>query len=240
MEIRPAIDIIEGKCVRLTQGDYDRKTVYNEDPLEVALEFEGEGLTHLHLVDLDGAKASHIVNYNILERIATKTNLSIDFGGGIKTMEDARIAFESGAMQITGGSLAVKNPAMFSQLLEKYGADAVILGADAKDGKIAVGGWLETTDADVYEFVQSYADKGVKYVISTDIAKDGAMQGPSFELYQTMLEKTPTAFVIASGGVTSMDDLEQLSAIGCGGAIVGKAIYEGAIDLKTLARTFVN
>ena len=236
MRIIPAIDIIEGKCVRLSKGDYATKKVYNEDPLEVAQQFEGAGLSYLHLVDLDGAKAKHIVNWKVLEKLATKTQLKIDFGGGIKSDEDLRIAFECGARQITGGSIAVKDPAKFSSWITAYGPEKIILGADANEGKIAASGWQEASELEVEKFIQDYVEKGIDYVISTDIAKDGMLEGPSFGLYQSILEKLPDLKLIASGGVSSMDDLEKLREQKLEGAIVGKAIYEGNIKLTELEK----
>ena len=236
MRIIPAIDLIEGKCVRLSKGDYATKKIYNEDPLEVALQFEDAGLQYLHLVDLDGAKEQHIVNWKVLERLANKTNLKIDFGGGIKSDEDLRIAFECGARQITGGSIAVKEPVKFASWITAYGADKIILGADALDGKIAVSGWQEPTDEKIEDFISEYALKGIEYVISTDISKDGMLEGPSFELYVSTLEKLPDLKLIASGGVSSVDDLIKLKEKGLEGAIVGKAIYEGFIRLGDLSK----
>lgn len=234
MRIIPAIDIIEGKCVRLSKGDYDTKKIYNEDPLEVAQQFEDAGLQYLHLVDLDGAKAKHIVNWKVLEKLASKTQLKIDFGGGIKSDEDLRIAFESGAKQITGGSIAVKEPVKFASWITAYGPEKIILGADAMDGKIAVSGWQEESDLEIESFIQDYVAKGIEYVISTDISKDGMLEGPSFELYQSILAKLPDIKLIASGGVSNMDDLVKLKEQGLEGAIVGKAIYENRISLKEL------
>ncbi|MEM1124427.1 MAG: 1-(5-phosphoribosyl)-5-[(5-phosphoribosylamino)methylideneamino]imidazole-4-carboxamide isomerase [Bacteroidota bacterium] len=234
MQIIPAIDIIEGKCVRLTQGDYNQKKIYNEDPLEVAKKFEGEGIERLHLVDLDGAKAKHIVNWHVLEKIATKTNLKIDFGGGLKTDKDAEIAFNSGALQITGGSIAVKDRPTFEGWLEKYGSEKIILGADVKDEQIAISGWQETTDLNLFDFLKGYIEKGIKYIICTDIAKDGLLQGTSVTLYQKIRDQFPDLQLIASGGVTSMKDVEDLIEIDCYGAIIGKAIYEGNLTLKEL------
>ncbi len=234
MRIIPAIDIIEGKCVRLSKGDYNTKKIYNEDPLEVAQQFEDAGLLYLHLVDLDGAKAKHIVNWKVLEKLATKTSLKIDFGGGIKSDEDLRIAFESGAKQITGGSIAVKEPVKFSSWITAYGSEKIILGADAMDGKIAVSGWQEESDLEIEAFIQDYVQKGIEYVISTDISKDGMLEGPSFELYQSIQKKLPDLKLIASGGVSSIDDLVKLKEQGLEGAIVGKAIYEGFIQLEDL------
>jgi len=234
MRIIPAIDIIDGKCVRLSKGDYNTKIIYNENPLEVAKEFEAHGIEYLHLVDLDGAKSSKIVNYKILEQIATQTNLKIDFGGGLKADSDLKIAFESGANQITGGSIAVKNREVFEKWIQVYGSDKIILGADANNEKIAVSGWLEDSDEDLIPFIQDYQSKGIQYVICTDIAKDGMLQGPSFDLYAKILEQTPGINLIASGGISTFDELPKLAEIGCEGTIIGKAIYEGKISLKQL------
>lgn len=236
MRIIPAIDIIDGKCVRLSQGDYDTKKIYNEDPVEVAKEFEAHGISYLHLVDLDGAKSKHIVNYKVLESIAHQTSLKVDFGGGLKSDEDLKIAFESGANQVTGGSIAVKNPQTFYSWLKKYGAEKIILGADAKDEKIAVSGWQESSDKELLPFIENYFEQGVKYVICTDISKDGMLQGPSTELYKKILGKLPELKLIASGGIATFDDLPQLQVIGCEGAIIGKAIYEGRVSLKQLEK----
>lgn len=235
MRIIPAIDIIEGKCVRLTKGDYATKKIYNENPVEVAKEFEDNGIEYLHLVDLDGAKSQHIVNYKILEQIASKTNLKIDFGGGLKSNDDLRIAFNSGATQITGGSIAVKNPEIFTGWLTKYGADKIILGADCINRKIATHGWLETSQVDVVDFIKEYEKIGIKNTICTDVAKDGMLQGASVELYKEILSKSGIN-LIASGGVASIDDLIELKEIGCEGTILGKAIYEGYISLKELQK----
>ena len=234
MRIIPAIDIIDGNCVRLSKGDYNTKKIYNENPLEVAKQFEAHGITHLHLVDLDGAKSKHIVNHKILEQIATKTALKVDFGGGLKTDEDLRIAFESGASQITGGSIAVKNPDTFKSWLSKFGSDKIILGADAHHRKIAISGWLEESDDDVVEFINAYQKEGVSYVICTDISKDGMLEGPSFDLYQEILASTPDLKLIASGGISTFDELPKLAEMGCEGTIIGKAIYENRISLKQL------
>lgn len=236
--IIPAIDIIDGKCVRLSQGDYAQKKIYNEHPLEVALQFEDAGVRRLHLVDLDGAKAGKVINWKVLETIASKTSLVIDFGGGIKSEHDVEVVFSSGAALATIGSLAVKDADLFNQLIQNFGAHKFFLGADVKDEKIAVGGWLEQTDVWVYDFINQYKTKGLKHVFCTDIAKDGMMQGPSVELYKNILRECPGIELTASGGVTNIDDLHQLKAIGCAGAIVGKAIYEGNIaiaDLKQFA-----
>lgn len=236
IEIIPAIDLIDGKCVRLSQGDYDRKTVYNENPLEVAKMFEDVGITRLHLVDLDGAKAKHIVNHKVLELISTKTKLIIDFGGGLKSDEDLEIAFNSGAQMVTGGSIAVKEKDTFLLWLEKYGSEKIILGADAKDGNIAVSGWLETTELPVVEFISDYNKKGITKVISTDISRDGMLTGPSFELYQEILDKLPDVEIIASGGIATMNDILKLAEMGVPGVITGKAIYENKISLKEIEK----
>lgn len=237
MEIIPAIDIIDGKCVRLTQGDYAQKTIYNEHPLEVARQFEDSGLKRLHLVDLDGAKAGAVKNWKVLEQIASKTAMVIDFGGGIKRGQDLDIVFDSGAALATIGSMAVKDEAGFVQWLDQYGADRFLLGADVKDEKIAVSGWLETTDVWIYDFIEKYLGHGVKQLFCTDVSKDGKLEGPSLELYKNILGKFPGLHFIASGGVSKMEDLNQLAQIGCSGVIVGKAIYENRITLKEL-RTF--
>ncbi len=234
MRLIPAIDIIEGKCVRLSKGDYSTKIIYNENPLEVAKEFEAHGIKYLHLVDLDGAKSSHIVNHKILEQIATKTSLKIDFGGGLKSDEDLKTAFNSGANQITAGSIVIKNPDIFLSWLQKFGPEKIILGADANKEKIAVSGWLEESNQEVIPFIQKYQKQGVKYVISTDIAKDGMLQGPSFALYKKMLSKIENINLIASGGISHFDELQKLQDIGCEGTIIGKAIYENRISLKQL------
>ena len=240
MRIIPAIDIIKGKCVRLSKGDYATKIIYNENPLEVAKMFEAHGIQFLHLVDLDGAKASHIVNHKVLENIASKTNLSIDFGGGLKSDDDLHIAFESGANQITGGSIAVKNPTIFKSWLQKYGADKIILGADANNEKVAVGGWLEESDKELLPFIQNYVNEGVSYVICTDISKDGMLQGPSFELYQKILKKIPNVKLIASGGISTFEELPKLDEMGCEGTIIGKAIYEHKISMKEIENYILN
>ena len=238
MQIIPAIDIIDGKCVRLTQGDYTQKTIYNENPLEVALEFESIGITRLHLVDLDGAKLGKVVNYKVLETIASKTKLSIDFGGGIKTDEDIDTVFNYGADLATIGSIAVKNKALFFSWIKKYGTQKIFLGADVKNEKIAVGGWFETTDISIYDFIKENINEGVQQVFCTDISKDGLLQGPSIDLYKNIIEKFPSINLTASGGVANSSDLVELKAIGCSGAIVGKAIYEGRISMNEL-KTFI-
>lgn len=251
MRIIPAIDIIEGSCVRLSKGDYSTKKVYNEDPLDVAKSFEAHGIQYLHLVDLDGAKSKHIVNYKVLEQIASKTSLKIDFGGGLKTDEDLRIAFNSGADQITGGSIAVKNRQTFLKWLSGFGPAKIILGADAMDEKIAVSGWQESSAEELIPFIQGYQKEGIQYVICTDISKDGMLEGPSLELYKKILQKTsqaktsldlsdsedkqtPGIKLIASGGIAQYEDLFTLRDLGCEGAIIGKAIYENRISLKQL------
>ncbi len=234
MQIIPAIDIIDGKCVRLTQGDYEQKTIYNENPLEVALEFESIGIKRLHLVDLDGAKLGKVINYKVLEKIASKTNLSIDFGGGIKTDDDIETVFNYGADLATIGSIAIKNKPLFYSWIKKYGAEKLFLGADVKGDKIAVGGWLETTDVSIYDYIEEYLKEGIKYVFCTDISKDGLLQGPSNELYKNIITKFPQLNLTASGGVSQLSDLNELKKIGCSGAIIGKAIYEGRITMNQL------
>ncbi|TAJ66157.1 MAG: 1-(5-phosphoribosyl)-5-[(5-phosphoribosylamino)methylideneamino]imidazole-4-carboxamide isomerase [Chitinophagaceae bacterium] len=234
MQIIPAIDIIDGKCVRLTQGDYDQKTIYHSNPLEVARQFEDAGLQRLHLVDLDGAKAGAIKNWKVLEAITEATSLVVDFGGGIKTEEDLKVVFHSGAAFATIGSLAVKNETLFVEWLQKYGAEKFLLGADVKGEKIAVGGWLETTDIDIYAFIEKYMGYGISQLFCTDVSKDGKLEGPSLELYQHIIHRFPELIFIASGGVATLEDLEELKLIGCCGAIVGKAIYENRITLTEL------
>jgi phosphoribosylformimino-5-aminoimidazole carboxamide ribotide isomerase len=234
MRLIPAIDIIDGKCVRLSKGDYTTKKIYNENPLEVAKEFENHGIEYLHLVDLDGAKSKHIVNHKVLEQIATYTALKIDFGGGLKTDEDLHIAFESGAVQITGGSIAVKDRVTFMRWLEKFGNEKIILGADANNEKIAINGWREESEEDLVPFILNYQKEGVTYVICTDISKDGMLQGPSFDLYKKILKKIPKIKLIASGGISCFDELPKLANLGCEGTIIGKAIYEERISLKQI------
>lgn len=236
IEIIPALDIIGGKCVRLTQGDYGRKTVYGDDPVEVARRFADAGLRRLHVVDLDGAKAQHIINYNVLERIVARTALEVDFGGGLKSDDDLRIAFECGASMVTGGSIAVKSPAVFASWIVRYGGDRIILGADVRDGKIAVGGWQETTEQDLMPFVEEYMRQGICKVICTDIGRDGMLGGPAIDLYRAMLEEQPGLYLIASGGVGALAHIEQLAQAGVPAVIVGKAIYEGRIPLDGLTR----
>lgn len=238
IEIIPAIDIIDGKCVRLSQGDYQQKTVYNENPLEVAKMFEAVGLKRLHLVDLDGAKAHHIVNQKVLENIATNTNLVIDFGGGLKSDEDLKIAFESGASMVTGGSIAVKSPEIFLRWIEKFGAEKIILGADAKNEMIAVTGWQESTGTDIFTFIKDWHSKGILKIISTDISRDGMLQGAATELYKKILLSVPGTYLIASGGVSSMADILELQNAGIPAVITGKAIYEGRITMEEI-REFI-
>lgn len=236
MNIIPAIDIIDGKCVRLTEGDYSQKKIYNEHPLEVAKQFEDAGLTRLHLVDLDGAKAGKVQNWKVLETVAGKTGLTIDFGGGIKTEKDVRIVFDSGAALATVGSIAVKDEETFCNWLHLFGPDKFLLGADVKEEKIAVGGWLETTTIWIYDFIEKYVEKGITQLFCTDVSKDGKLEGPSTTLYKNIVERFPSLHFIASGGVSSLYDLEELEKIGCSGAIVGKAIYENRISLDELKR----
>lgn len=233
MRIIPAIDIIDGKCVRLSKGDYNTKKIYNENPVEVAKEFEDFGIKHLHLVDLDGAKSKHIINKKVLENIAKETSLQIDFGGGLKTLEDIEIAFNSGAKQITVGSIAVQNPEFCLELIEKYGSEKIILGADCENRKIKTSGWFEESNENVIDFILNYQKKGIKNVICTDISKDGMLQGASTKLYQEILDKT-TIQLIASGGISCIEDVYKMKEIGCSGTIIGKAIYEGRIKLKEL------
>ena len=244
MRIIPAIDIIDGKCVRLTKGDYSTKKIYNENPLEVAKEFEASGIEFLHVVDLDGAKASQIMNYKVLEQIASNTNLKIDFGGGLKSNKDLEIAFNSGANQITGGSIAVKNSDIFESWIEKYGAQKIILGADfypdSVGGKIAINGWQEESTLELIPFIKGYQEKGIQYVICTDISKDGMLQGPSFDVYKEILTEVKNVKLIASGGISTFDELPRLAENGCEGVIIGKAIYEEKISLKQLEQYILN
>ncbi len=253
MRVIPAIDIIEGKCVRLSKGDYATKKIYNENPLEVARAFEDHGAEFLHLVDLDGARARQIINYDILEQIASRTSLKIDFGGGLNSEEDLEIAFNSGAKQITGGSIAVRRPEVFLDWLGRFGPEKIILGADAKDEKVAISGWQEETALDLIPFIEAHQKKGIRYVICTDISKDGMLEGPAEKLYQKIIDKTkinktiigmsgvqdeevPGIKLIASGGISCLEDLQGLKRIGCDGAILGKAIYENKIGLKELEK----
>ncbi len=236
IEIIPAIDMIEGKCVRLTQGDYATRKVYNEDPLEVAKAFEDAGIRRLHVVDLDGAKAGHIVNYRVLEKLAGHTSLVIDFGGGLKQTKDVEIAFDCGAQMVTGGSIAVKDPETFTAWIARFGSERIILGADAKDRRIAISGWEEATDAELLPFIQKYREQGIEKVICTDISRDGMLEGPAVDLYKEILEAVPEIYLIASGGVSSIADIEKLAEANVPAVIFGKALYEGRITLKELER----
>lgn len=236
IEIVPAIDIIGGKCVRLTKGDYNDVKSYSDNPVDMAKRFADAGCRRLHLVDLDGAKANHIVNYSTLEKIAIATDMTVDFGGGVKSDEDISIAFDSGAQMVTGGSVAVKNAALFESWLQRYGAEVIILGADANNRKIATSGWLATSDLDVVDFIKDYARKGVRKVISTDISVDGTLTGPSLNMYRDILSSQPEVYLIASGGVSSMDDVTELNGLGIPEVIVGKAIYENRIPLKDIGK----
>jgi phosphoribosylformimino-5-aminoimidazole carboxamide ribotide isomerase len=237
IELIPAIDIINGQCVRLTKGDYDQKTVYRDSPAEVAKEFEQIGFKRLHVVDLDGAKSKHIVNSQVLQHITSETQLLVDFGGGIKTNQDIEMAFESGAAMVTIGSIAVTQPDLFMGWLEKYGAERLILGADVRNGKISINGWKEDSTEDLLPFLRKYVDAGVKNVLCTEISKDGTLAGPAIELYQSVMEAYPQLHLIASGGVSSIDDIKALDAAGIPAVVFGKAIYEGRIDLKLLKNT---
>ena len=236
IELIPAIDIIDGKCVRLSQGDYNTQKVYNESPLEVAKEFEANGIRRLHVVDLDGAKSSHIVNYKVLDQITGHTSLTIDFGGGIKTDEDLTIAFEYGAQMVTLGSIAVKNPDLFKSWLHKYGAERIILGADVKDNRISVNGWKEESQQELLPFLTDYTQEGIRKVLCTDISRDGMLQGPSIELYKQIMNQFPDMHLIASGGVSGLDDIIRLDEAGMPAVVFGKALYEGRITLKDLNR----
>ena len=238
MEIIPAIDIIEGKCVRLTHGDFSQKKIYNEHPLEVARQFEDAGLERLHLVDLDGAKEGKVRNWKVLETLAAKTSLVVDFGGGIKSEKDVQIVFDSGAALATVGSMAVKDKETFVLWLQKFGADKFLLGADVKNEKLTISGWTEQTEIWIYDFIEEYKQQGVNQIFCTDVSKDGALEGPSSELYKNIIEKFPSLYFIASGGVSSIDDVFKLQDIGCKGVIIGKAIYEGRIQLEDL-KSFV-
>lgn len=235
MRIIPAIDIIDGKCVRLSKGKYSTKKIYNEIPLDMAKTFEDFGFEYLHLVDLDGAKAKKIINHKVLENLSSKTNLKIDFGGGLKSNDDVKIAFESGADQITGGSIAINNPELFKTWIENYGEDKIILGADVKNGNVAINAWNRISETKVEPFIKSYLKYGIKYVICTDIDKDGMLDGPSFKLYEKIIKKNKIIKLIASGGVSKISDLSILSMLGCEGVIIGKAIYENEISLRDLS-----
>lgn len=235
-EIILAIDIIDGKCVRLSQGNFAKKKIYNENPLEVAKQFENAGIKRLHLVDLDGTKKGEIVNQNVLETIAAKTKLVIDFGGGIKTTESAQKVFDSGAKMISAGTIAVKNPYLFSEWLRKFGSEKILLGADVKEEKITINGWMETTSISVFDFIKTNIEKGVENIFCTDVSRDGMMQGTSVELYKKIIRQFPEINLIASGGISSMDDIYKLEKIGCSGVIIGKAIYEGKIKLQEVKK----
>ncbi|MCL1933476.1 MAG: 1-(5-phosphoribosyl)-5-[(5-phosphoribosylamino)methylideneamino]imidazole-4-carboxamide isomerase [Candidatus Azobacteroides sp.] len=234
IEIIPAIDILDGKCVRLSQGDYNQKKVYNEEPLEVAKQFEDHGLHRLHLVDLDGVKANRVINYRVLEQIASRTSLIIDFGGGLKSDYDVQIAFDSGAEMVTGGSIAVKNPEVFQQWIDKFGRNSIILGADCRNNRIAVCGWTENTEEDIFLFIENWRKQGILKVICTDISKDGMLEGPNVELYREIKERDPEIHLIACGGISCMDDIDRLEEANISRVIIGKAIYEGRIHLKDL------
>ena len=234
IRIIPAIDIIDGKCVRLSEGDFTRKKIYDQDPVNVAKRFETAGVSHLHLVDLDGARQKKIVNRSVLEAIASNTKLNIDFGGGIQSHEDLKIAFDSGAHQITAGSIAVNEESMVLQWLEEYGSNKIILGADSKEGKIAVSGWREVTDIDLNRFLSKYVDRGIRNAICTDVTRDGLLQGSNLNMYRSIKQKLPQLFLIASGGVTQIEEIKDLDQIGVNGVIIGKALYEGKIKLHDL------
>lgn len=240
IQLIPAIDIIEGKCVRLSKGDYETKKIYNEDPLEVARQFEDNGIQRLHLVDLDGARTGRIVNYKVLETLAARTNLIIDFGGGLKSREDLHIAFDSGARMVTGGSIAVKNPDEFTDWIKTFGPQRIILGSDVRDRKIATSGWSETSERDILEFLKNYINLGITQTICTDISKDGMLEGPSINLYQEILQQFPDLHLIASGGVSNMKDIEELEKAGVPAVIFGKAIYEGKIGMEEIRRKVVS
>lgn len=239
IELIPAIDIIDGKCVRLSQGNYDSKKVYNENPLEVAKEFEAYGIRRLHVVDLDGAASQHVVNYRTLEQIATQTSLIIDFGGGIKTSGDIEIAFDSGAEMITLGSVAVKHPELFDEWLQTYGNEKIILGADVKDNRIAINGWKEESPQELMPFLNQHINKGVTKVLCTDISRDGMLKGPALDLYRSIMEAHPELHLIASGGISGMEDILKLNEAGIPAVVFGKAIYEGRISLKELSRYII-
>lgn len=238
IEIIPAIDIIEGKCVRLSQGDYSKKKVYNEDPVEVAKEFEAHGMRRLHVVDLDGAASHHIVNYKVLEKIATRTSMIIDFGGGIKSDEDLVIAFENGAQMVTIGSVAVKHPTLMERWIGMFGSEKIILGADAKDEKISINGWKEDSQIELLPFLKDYTKKGIRKVLCTDISRDGMLTGPSTELYKKIIEEFTQMHLIASGGISCLDDIKKLEEAKIPAVVFGKAIYEGKISLKELSQFY--
>lgn len=234
MRIIPAIDLIDGKCVRLVKGDYDQKTIYHDDPVDMAKKFEDHGVKYLHLVDLDGAKAGRIVNHRVLDAIAGQTSLTIDFGGGIRAKEDVETVFDYGGDQAVIGSLAFREPVLFWEIMEEWGSDKIVLGADARNGKIAVGGWTEDTGIDLDDVMKEYEERGVKYFLCTDIDKDGMMEGPSFELYKKLLKNHPDIALIASGGIRHWQDVEEVEKLGCESVIIGKAIYENKITLKEI------
>lgn len=236
IQLIPAIDLIDGKCVRLTKGDYNSKTVYSDSPADMARRFEDLGFKRLHVVDLDGAKSKHVVNERVLRAITDATNLVVDFGGGIKTDDDIHKAFDNGASMVTVGSIAVTQPELFIRWLNEYGADKMILGADVKNGKISINGWLEESDSSLLDFLQQYVDKGVRNVLCTDISKDGMLAGPATELYKQVMARFPNLHLIASGGVSSIDDITALDQAGISAVVFGKAIYEGKIDLKSLVK----
>jgi len=234
IELIPAIDIIGGQCVRLTKGDYARKTVYSDSPVDVARRFEDAGFRRLHVVDLDGAKSKHIVNHDVLRRITEATHLTVDFGGGIKTDADIELAFEAGASMVTVGSIAVTSPDLFLSWLDRYGADRMILGADVRNGKISINGWKEDSEEDLLPFLKRYIERGLRHVLCTEISKDGTLQGPAIELYREVMEAYPALHLIASGGVSGIDDIRALAAAGIPAVVFGKAIYEGRIDLENI------
>ena len=234
IELIPAIDLIDGKCVRLTKGEYDSKKIYNEDPVAQAREFEALGFKRLHVVDLDGAKSKHVVNDGVLRRITEATSLTVDFGGGIKTEEDIEKAFNAGAAMVTVGSIAVTKPELFMGWMEKYGAERMILGADVRQGKVSINGWLEDSEEDLLPFLKKYVDRGVRNVLCTEISKDGTLQGPAIELYVEIMKAYPELHLIASGGVASNKDIEELDAKGIPAVVFGKAYYEGKIKVEGL------
>lgn len=236
MRIIVAIDIIDGKCVRLTKGDYSTKKIYRDDPLEVAMEIENNGINYLHLVDLDGAREKRVINFRILEKISAGTSLKIDFGGGIRSFDDLSTAFNCGANQVTCGSISVTDPVLFLEWLAIWGQERIILGADSIDSKIAIQGWMENSDNDTVDFIRKYREKGIKYTICTDITKDGMLEGPSFGLYKEILNSVEGLSLIASGGISSIRDIEKLSETGCEGVIIGKALYEGKLTLGNLKK----
>lgn len=234
IELVPAIDVIDGKCVRLTKGDYNNKTTYNDSPLDLAIRFESLGFRRLHMVDLEGAKSKHVVNIETLKKITDSTNLKVDFGGGIKTEDDIKMAFDNGASMVTVGSVAVTHRQLFMKWLDQFGAERIILGADVRNGKVSINGWKEDTAEDIVSFLKYYVGKGVKNVLCTDISKDGMLSGPAFSLYQSILASFPEINLIASGGVSNVDDIKKLEEKGVHSVVFGKAIYEGRINIETL------